>query len=248
MKTTARTIAIANRKGGVGKTTSVMSLAGISAARGYNTLMVDLDPQANLTSAFIDDEPVETVTDTFFDKKLPIINVSDKLDLIPADKALVQVESSMETKDDQFILRDAIRPVLNKYDYIYLDCPPALGWILLNALNACDYLYVPMKMDLKSLKGLSMIAEVCGRTHAQISGVFFVEYNPQLKLTKNIERKVMSLYSDDVLNTKIRRCTKLGECELEHKDIYSYAPQCNAAKDYSALLNEIVERSKEVCK
>lgn len=103
-----------------------------------------------------------------------------------------------------------------------------------------------MKMDAKSLKGVSMIAEICGRTPAQINGIIFVEYNPRLKLTQAIERKAIALYRDDILKTRIRVCSKVAECELEHQDIYSYAPKCNASVDYSALLDEIVEKCKEV--
>lgn len=123
----AKIIAIANRKGGVAKTTTVSSLSGICAARNYRVLIIDLDPQANLSSNYLKDEPDETITDTFFNKTLTIVNIKKNLDLIPADKALSQVESNMDRKEDQYILKDVLKRVEDKYDFIFLDCPPALG-------------------------------------------------------------------------------------------------------------------------
>ena len=237
----ATTIAFANRKGGVAKTTSVSSLAGIASSQGERVLMVDLDTQANLTANFLKECPDATVVDTFYHKKLPIVNVRENLDILPANLDLVQVESDMDSPEDQFILRDALKPVLAKYDYIMLDCPPSQGWIIMNALNACNLLLVPMKMDTKSLAGVAMMAEACYqvKTETRINGIFFTEYDPRLRLTRMIENSVRTRYGAIVMDSKIRKCTKLAECATVYKDVMSYDPACNATVDYAALFEEI---------
>jgi len=112
----------------------------------------------------------------------------------------------------------------------------------MNALTACDYLIVPMQTDFKSLAALSNMAEACyqAATPTRINGIFFTSYDPRTRLAKSIEKTVRDRYGATVFNTSIRRCVKVAECQVEHKDVIAYDPSCNASKDYRSLAEEIV--------
>lgn len=235
-------LAICNRKGGVGKSTSGASIAGAMVEMGFSVLLIDNDPQGDLSKNFLDQIPEETVTSTYFKRKLPIVSIRKNLDLIPANKSLTVVETSMDSAEDRKVLMKALTSVKDKYDIIIIDCPPSLGWLTMNALTACDYLIVPMQTDFKSLDALSNMAEACyqAATPTRINGIFFTSYDPRTKLAKNIEKTVRDKYGMTVFNTAIRRCVKVAECQAEHKDVIAYDPSCNATKDYRSLTEEIV--------
>ena len=239
----AKIIAIANRKGGAGKTSATTSVSGVAASRGLRCLAIDLDTSVNLSSHFLPEIPDMTVVDTFFKNKLPIVKIRDNLDIIPSNRDLVQVEDSMEGPRDQAVLLEALKPAKEKYDYIFLDCPPDEGWVLMNALAACDFLFVPMMPDKKYLEGLTMMAECCYRiiNPTRINGVFFAAFNPRTKVSKAIEAMTRSRFGAIVMNTKIRVCCKMSECGLHHQDIFTYDPKCNAAIDYSLLFDEMLD-------
>ena len=168
-------IAIGNRKGGVAKTTSVSSLAGYFIKRGFKVLVVDLDTQANLTTTFLKEIPEDTVTVIFEKKRIPFHHVRKNLDLVAADADLVAVEKILNKPDDRLILARALAVVKDKYDIVILDCPPSLSWLTINALSACDHLFVPMDMDKKSVDAITNMAEACyqSATPTKIDGIFF---------------------------------------------------------------------------
>lgn len=235
-------IAICNRKGGVGKSTSGASIAGAIVEMGYSVLLIDNDPQGDLSKNFLEKIPEKTLTSTYFERKLPIVSIRENLDLIPANGSLTIVETNMDSAEDREVLMKALRPVKDKYDFIIIDCPPSLGWLTMNALTACDYLIVPMQTDFKSLEALSNMAEACyqAATPTRINGIFFTSYDPRTKLARNIERIVRNNYGTTVFNTTVRRCIKVAECQAEHKDVIAYDPSCNAAMDYRSLAEEIL--------
>ncbi len=241
-KKKGKTLANCNRKGGVGKTTSSASIAGAMVQLGFPVLMIDNDPQGDLSKTFLEQIPEETLTSTYFKRKLPIVSIRENLDLIPANGSLTVVETSMDSAEDREVLMKALQPVKDKYDFIIIDCPPSLGWLTMNALTACDYLIVPMQTDFKSLAALSNMAEACyqAATPTRINGIFFTSYDPRTKLAKSIEKIVREKYGSTVFNTAIRRCIKVAECQMEHKDVVAYDPTCNASKDYLSLAEEIV--------
>ncbi len=140
-------IAIANHKGGVGKTTSVCCLGDALAVMGYRVLLVDLDAQTNLTFSLTqNDDPEESVYDALVrDKELPILHVRENLDLVPASLDLARAEIDMATKiAREGILKSALEPVLHNYDFVIMDCPPSLGIVTTNALVAADEVYIPL--------------------------------------------------------------------------------------------------------
>ena len=243
-------ITSATQKGGEGKTATVQASAGAMASLGKKVLMIDLDPQGSLSSHFLKEIPSKTSAEVFFKKKFPTIQVGENLYLVPADVDLLQVESNMEGPEDQLVLRDALKSVKDNYDYIFIDCPPAQGWLLMNAMASCDILLVPMSMDSKALEGVSKIAEasLLLLEKPAITRVLFTKYNPRLKVTKIVEPKARSRFGSIIMNTKIRYCTKLSECGEHYKDIISYAPSCNAAEDYRALSAELLEIIGEMTK
>ena len=241
----AKIIAFANRKGGVGKTTSVSSLGGLAASSGKKVLFVDMDSQTNLTGNFLEEIPEHTIVDMFGDRKrrLPIMRIRENLFLVPGDVDIAGLEGALSTAEDRLILSAALEKVRDEYDYILIDCPPDLGWCTINALSACDYLFVPMMMDAKSFQGVGMMTEFCYQSAKRtfINGIFFTSYDPRKNLTKRYEAKVRSRYGDTVLHSAIRVCTRLAECADDHKDIMVFDPRCNGAADYSSLWDEILQ-------
>lgn len=248
----AKIIAIANRKGGEGKTTAVSSLAGVASSRGQKTLLIDMDSQANLTANFLKDDSEDTICEMFEDRRrrLPIVQVKENLFIVPGDEDIAGLESELKKPADRLILSEALEKVRADFDVILIDCPPDMGWCTINALSACDYLFVPMKMNSKSFKGVEKMANLCYQSakHTYINGIFFSEYYVKRKSTKKYEEKARNTYGDTVMKTVIRPCSKLGDCADEFKDIIAYDPKCHGAQDYTALwdeMNGIMEKSEK---
>ena len=235
-------IAFGNRKGGVAKTSSVAALASYYATRGFKVLAVDLDSQGNLTITFLKDIPEDTVSDIFNGKRLPIHHVRNNLDLVAADEDLAADELELKKPNDRLILARALAVVKDNYDLILLDCPPTLSWLTMNALSACDHLYVPMDMDKKSIKAVKDMAEACyqSATPTKIDGIFFTKYEKKLNVTKMIESLMRSRYGSTVLETVINKCSKIPESSMMDMDVITYAPRSNAAEDYRRLGDEIL--------
>ena len=241
----AKIIAIANRKGGEGKTTAVSSFAGVASSKGLKTLLVDMDSQANLTANFLkeDQDPEKTICDMFEDRKrhLPIVKLNENLYIVPGDGDIAGLESELKEPADRLILSEALEKVRADFDVILIDCPPDMGWCTINALSACDFLFVPMKMNSKSFQGVKKIANLCYQSakHTYINGIFFSEYYVNRKSTKKYEAKARNTYGDTVMHTVIRPCSKLGDCADEFMDIIAFDPKCNGALDYTALWDEM---------
>lgn len=247
------TIAIANHKGGVGKTTSVASLGAALAIRGKRVLLIDLDAQQNLsfTLAHIE-EPEKSIYDSLVkNEPLPVINVSERLDLVPASLELARAEIDMATKiARESILSTLLEDVAENYDYVLMDCPPALGIITTNALVAADELYIPLTAEALPLKGLTMLEEVVKEVqkrvnpHLQLGGVFFTRFNNR-RLNKDVVESIRGRYGDKVFNTKIRENISLAEMPLSGQSIFKYDPHCNGAIDYRNLAEEIDKRHQQ---
>ena len=246
----AVTIAIANHKGGVGKTTSVASIGASLARKGFKTLLVDLDAQQNLSYSLTHvDEPEYSVYDSLVnDKPLPIVGISQNLDLVPASLELARAEIDMATKiAREGILKTLLKPCVEKYDFIFLDCPPSLGIVTTNALVASDKLYIPLTAEALPLKGLAMLDDVVEEVkrrvnpNLELGGVFFTRYNNR-NLNKEVAGLIENRYASKVFNTRIRENIALAEMPLACKSIYDYEPKSNGAADYTSLTEEILER------
>ena len=247
----AKVSAFANHKGGVGKTASVSATGSILASQGKRVLMCDLDTQANLTRCHIDGFPKRLIYHALKEKKdLPIINVAPNLDLVPSGLEMAGIELEISgAMQRESILKKLLSPLLDKYDYILLDCPPSLGLITINALVAADYLFIPMLADTMSYYGLGMLATICLLVQElnpaiQITGIFFTKYDTRVGLTSAIEEMVRETYGSRLMQTKIRINTKIGEAPMFHKNILEYEPDGKSVREYTALVDEMLQLMK----
>lgn len=252
MKT--KVIAIANHKGGVGKTTSVASLGDALAILGKKVLLIDLDAQQNLSYAMSGNEdPEVSIYDALVkDANLPVVNVRNNVDLVPASLELARAEIDMATKiAREGILKSLLDDLKGSYDFVIIDCPPSLGIVTTNALVAADEVYIPLTAEALPLKGLSMLDDVISEVrkrvnpHLELGGVFFTRYNNR-KLNKEVEKMIIQRYGDKVFSTKIRENISLAEMPLSGISIFEYEPNSNGAADYMNLANEILARNNMV--
>ena len=244
-----RTIAIANHKGGVGKTTSVASIGAALSQKGKRVLLVDLDTQANLSSSLLDEEQERTIYDAISQgENLPIYPVRENLYITPSSLDMAGVELEISSRiSREFILKDLLEPERDNYDYILLDCPPSLGLVTLNALVASTSLYIPLTAEALPTKGLKMLTDVLQSVKKRLNptlsldGVIITRWENS-KLSRNVEESLRSTFGEAVFNTKIRKNISLAEAPLSSQDIFRYAPDSNGAKDYQALAEEILAR------
>lgn len=246
-----RIIAIANHKGGVGKTTSAASIGACLASKGKKTLLIDLDGQANLTSYFLpnaDDIEVSIYDSLVKGVALPVVSVKDNLDLVPSALEMAGAEVSMTNLvAREQILSAVLAPVKDRYDFILLDCPPSLGIITTNAFLASTEILVPMTPELLPLKGMTMLdnfIESLRRVKAslKIDGVFITRFNNR-KLNKAVESALKARYESITFNTKIRENISVAESAGSGSSIFEYDPESNGAKDYEALTEEIISKA-----
>ena len=223
-----RIISFANHKGGVGKTTTTASVGSIFAHQGKKVMMIDLDAQANLTASLTKDQPEETVYHALTGRlpRLPIIHLTDNLDLVPASEmlAMVDIELSGAISREK-ILSGLLEDVKELYDYILLDCPPSLGLITLNAITASTDVIVPLVAEVLPFKGLKMINNFVNLVH-----------------TRLIEQELRKAVGDLVFQTKIRKNVSVAEAPFEHHNIVEYAPKSNGAADYLCFATELLKK------
>lgn len=243
-------IAITNHKGGVGKTTTTANLGAALALLGKRVLLIDCDSQQNLTSSLMDESKVEqSIYDSMRDgATLPIVPISENLDLIPADENLAFADMELTKKANaQQLLKNLLSKVSNKYDHILIDCPPSLGIITLNALTSATDLYLPLTGEALPLRGLTMlekaVASVANTTNPniRISGVIITRFNGR-KLNKAVKSAIGGKYGDRLFDTAIRENIALAEAPAYHQSVFSYAPNSNGAADYMALANEVIKK------
>lgn len=250
----AKTISFANHKGGVGKTTAVATIAGILASRGKRVLLVDLDAQANLTKHLsqdnFDQKGAKTILSAFEQRELPIYTIEPMnhptLDLVPSTIYMAGVDAILATvrTAKESVLKKLLRPYQEEYDYILLDCPPALGDVVMNAFTASDFVIVPMTTDVYSYYGiellLSSIAEVQENSNSdlKLAGIFYNKYDTRTNIAKVVESTVGSL-GLPIFNTAIRVDKNLREAPLSHLSAAFCSPDSRAVKEYNRLVDEI---------
>lgn len=249
MKKSTKTIAIANHKGGVGKTTTAASMGAILAQKGYKVLLIDLDAQANLTCSLLKQEVTTSVYNSFVESvKLPIYNIGENLDLVPSSLQLAQADLQLGSAlARERLLEDLMQPVMGDYDYILIDCPPSLSLMTLNAITVSDEVLIPLVAETLPFKGLTMITDFVGMVKAklnpkvEVAGVLITRYEKS-NLSKQIENGLRESLGELVFETKIRKNITVAQAPLEATNIVDYDKKSNGAIDYVAFTDEYLSR------
>lgn len=245
-----KTISIMNHKGGTGKTTSSINIGAGLAKKGLKVLLLDIDSQANLTEGLGKGDPELSVYDSIREnKKLPILHVTENLDLVPSSIDLLGAEMEIVSKiGREQILHKLLKPIRSEYDYIIIDCPPSVGLLTVNAMVASDTILLPLQGEYFAYKGVDRLLGIVNEVRdnlndkLEIGGVFITQINPNRILTKTIVEKLTEDLQDKVFDTKIRINVALAEAQLQGQTIFDYAPESNGAKDYEMLVDEILNR------
>ncbi|RYX87262.1 ParA family protein [bacterium] len=236
-----KTIAILNHKGGTGKTTSALNIGAGLARLKKKTLLIDLDPQTNLTEGLGVRDPKVSVYNSLRDGiDLPIQVISEYLDLVPSSLDLVGAELELVSQmARESILKKLLNKVKEQYDYIIIDCPPALGMLTINALVPSDTVLIPLEAEFYSYRGIDRMVNIISEV---IGGVFITKCNPKRLLTEHITESVKKHFGNKLLDTKIRVNVALAEAPVHGQDIFTYAPNSNGAADYENLVKEILTK------
>ena len=246
-------IAVANQKGGVGKTTTSVNLSAAFAEMGKKVLLIDCDPQGNATSglgiekdglelsiydALINDTPMEEI----------ILQTQFGLDMVPSVMDLAGAEVELVNLDDkQYRLKKAVELIKDKYDYIPIDCPPSLGHVTLNALTAADSVLLPLQCEFYALEGLSQLLSTVQLVQEQLNGDLRIEglvltmYDSRTNLAEQVVEEVKTHFPDMVYATKIPRNVRLSEAPSFGKPIFAYASSSKGAQAYMSLAEEVIE-------
>ena len=251
-------VAVANQKGGVGKTTTSVNLAACLAAMGRKILLIDLDPQGNATSALgqSETEGKSSYGPLLGESKLADNVVQtrfENLSLVPADLDLAGVEIEVARLDDHLVrLQNALAPLRKKaaYDFILLDCPPSLGILMTNALAAADLVLVPLQAEYFALEGLTRIMSVAEQLQSvnpklKVEGIVMTMVDNRTSLSRQVVAEVKAHFPELIYTTVIPRSVRLGEAPSFGKPIIEYDPSSLAAFAYTALAGEFIRRDEK---
>jgi chromosome partitioning protein len=250
-------IAIANQKGGVGKTTTTINLGAALAELGRRTLLVDMDPQSALSGAMgLDSHNLQqTVYDVIIDSRVPIQNVirsvRSNLDVVPSNIDLAAAEVELISAiGREYILKEALAPVIDQYDYVLIDAPPSLGLLTINALTAADQVIIPLQCEYLALRGMRFLLETIEKVKSklnpqlEIRGILGTMYNMRTLHAQEVMDEIRSLFGNKVFDIVIKSSIRFAEAPLAHQPILEYDPRHDGAVAYRRLAEVIVNGEK----
>jgi chromosome partitioning protein len=250
-------IAITNQKGGVGKTTTSINLGASLAANDLRALLVDFDPQGNSTSGLGIEKNPETLT--VYNALLGGVPIEktivktecEGLDIVPADKNLVAANLELvDIPDREHRLKEVLSGIKSRYDYILIDCPPALDLLTLNALVAAESVLIPIQCEFFALEGISQLMDTIDKIREafshplKIQGILLTMYDERTNLTRQVADDLRDFFRDEVLTTVIPRSIRLAEAPSYGKPILMYDPRSRGAESYIKLAKEIMENEQ----
>jgi len=254
-----KVVALANQKGGVGKTTTAINFSACLAEKNKKILLIDLDPQANTTSGLgLEKGFGASIFPALLGETACLDLIKEtgikNLDIIPSELDLAGAEIAIARHDDYLHrLKEAIEPVVaaGKYHYIVLDCPPSLGILFMNALNIADEVIIPLQCEYLALEGLGVMVDIvnqirdAGNPRLHISGILMTMYNMSTNLSQQVVAEVIKHFGDRVFDTLIPRNVRLSEAPSYGKPITKYDPLCVGAAAYRNLAKEFIKRQQE---
>ena len=252
-----KTITVTNQKGGAGKTTTAATLAAGLALKGFATLLVDLDPQGNLSYT----AGAKTYGATALGVLTGEVKARDAIqhtpsgDIIAASRALSGADAFITDTGKEYRLKEALLPLHARYDYVIIDTPPALGILTINALTAADSVIIPAQADIYSLQGVEQLAETMQPVKKycnpalRIDGILLTRFSPRSVLSREVAEMAEQLAAK--LGTRLYRATireaiAVKEAQISQQTLYRYAPKAKVTEDYTAFINELLNGEKEI--
>jgi chromosome partitioning protein len=250
-------IAIANQKGGVGKTTTSINLGFALAELGRRVLLVDMDPQSALSGAMglESNNLSNTIYDVLVDSGLPIEEVIHRVrqnvDVVPSNIDLAAAEVELVSAlGREYILKEALEPVRDQYDYVLIDAPPSLGLLTINALSAANQVIIPLQCEYLALRGMRFLLDTIHKIKTKINprleirGILGTMYNQRTLHSQEVMGEIRSLFRDKVFDVVIKSSIRFAEAPVAHQSILEYDPRHDGAKAYRKLAEEIVNGEK----